>query len=283
MPTQLRRRLAWSTAVALLLGTALWLLAGLCAAQPRISAGEVPEVGVRERVGTIMPLDLPLRDEQGQTVTLGQLLGRPTLLLFVYYRCPGICDPLMREVAHNLDMIELRAGSDYQVVTISFDPGETPEVAQSKKAEILATMKARRPPDAGWRFLTGPESSVAALTEAAGFKYRYDPETHSYLHATSLIFLTREGRIVRYLGGVEFVPAEIKLALIDAMTGRERSIMQQAERICYAYDPKSHRYVLQINRMILGVTGTLVLGLLGYLGIMRKRDRARASRTGGGT
>jgi len=255
------------------------LLSTLAAAQPRISAGEVPEVGIREKVGTTLPLDLPLRDEQGQTVTLRQLVRLPTLLLFVYYRCPGVCDPLMREVAHNLDMVDLEAGVDYQVITISFDPTESAEVATTKKAEILGTMKTRRPPDAGWRFLTGPEDSVRALTEAAGFKYRLDPETQTYLHATSLIFLTREGRIVRYLGGVEFVPAEIKMALIDAKLGRERTVMQQIERICYAYDPTSHKYVLQVNRIILGVTGVIVASLLIYL--LRSRARGRMAGTGG--
>ncbi|MBM4397700.1 MAG: SCO family protein, partial [Deltaproteobacteria bacterium] len=167
------------------------LLAALAAAPvpaaARVSAGEVPEVGVREKLGTVMPMDTLLRDERGQAVRLRDVVDKPTLLLFVYYRCPAICGPLMREVARNLDLVDRQLGKDYRVVTVSFDPAEGAELATTTKGEILGTMT-RRPPDDGWRFLTGDEVSIRVLTEAAGFGFKWDDDSDSYVHASSLIF-----------------------------------------------------------------------------------------------
>ena len=228
-----------------------------------------PEIGITERLGTTIGLDETLVDEDGHPVVLRDLVNLPTLLVFVYYRCPAICDPLLRELASNLDQLQTEAGVDYRVITISFDPTETAQVAKTKKAEILATMK--RPPRAdGWRFLTGEEAAVRPLTDAVGFKYKYEEQTQTYVNASSLIFLTGEGKIVRYIGGLEFLPAQLKLALHDAAQGRERSFMKSLERLCYSYDPKGRTYVLRINRLILALTGVFVLGFLAYL-LLRKR------------
>lgn len=246
-------------------------------AQGRVSAGEVPEVGVREKLGTTMPMDTLLRDERGGVIRFGDVIDRPTLLLFVYFRCPAICGPLMREVARNLDMLDLDIGKDYKVVTVSFDPTETPEIAAATKAEVLGTMT-RRPPDDAWRFLTGDEIPIRVLTEAAGFGYKWDEDSDTYVHASSLIFLTHEGRIVRYLGGLTFVPPEIKMAILDATAGRERSFMQKLAGVCYGFDPESRTYVLRVNRLILIVTGVLVAAFLLFLLVGRgRRGRREAS------
>ncbi len=248
------------------------LLAAPAMAQPRVSAGEAPAVGVEERLGALVPLDVTLRGEDGEQVVLRDLFDRPVLLLFVYYRCPSICGPLLRELARALDQMEgMEPGRDFRVVTVSFDPDETPEVAATTKAEVLRTMKRRPSPD-GWRFLTGDEATIRGLTEATGFRYGYDEGTQTFLHATSLIFLTRDGKIVRYIGGIEFLPAQLKMAVIDAMTGRERSFMKTVERVCYAYDPKANRYVLVLDRIIFGVTGLLVLAFVAYL-VWKGRER----------
>jgi len=239
---------------------------------PTIKAGEVPDLGVSERLGEIVPLDAMLVDEQGKAVRFGDLVDKPVLLLFVYYRCPSICNPLMRELANNLDHLEgLEAGEDFTVITISFDPNETPEIAANTKNEILGTME-HPPKPAGWRFLTGTEETVRMLTESMGFKYAYDPETQTYLHATSLIFLSREGKIVRYLGGLSFLPAEIKLALFDAYNNQPRAFMGTFERFCYGEEPAGRSFVKTVNRVILGATGVLVIGLSFFL-VLRKRRK----------
>jgi protein SCO1/2 len=241
-----------------------------CAQPAKISVGEVPEVGIREKLGTRPPLSTEFADESGNAVTLDKLVDMPTILLFVYYRCPSICDPLMRELAAALDQASLTLGKDFRVITISFDPGETPEVARIKKGEILQTMT-RRPPDDGWRFLTGREENIKKMTEAAGFAYRYDEKTQTYIHATSLIFLSSEGKIVRYMGGLSFLPAQIKMAIYDASTGRQRSFMKTVERMCYAYDPEGRQYVLKLNRIILASTGLFVVLFMAFLFIARPR------------
>lgn len=248
-------------------------------AASKISAGEIPEVGIREKMGTTMPLDETLVGEDGKSLKLRDLLDKPVLLLFVYYRCPSICLPLMHELARTLDHLEgIAVGTDFRVVTISFDPSETPAIASSIKAEMLGTMNHRPPPD-GWRFLTGDEGTVRRLTEAAGFKYKYDAETQSFLHATSLIFLTTGGRIVRYIGGLEFLPAQIKMAVIDATEGRERSVMKTIERLCYSYDPEGRAYVLRLNRIILGVTGVIVGAFVLFL-VLSGRKRPAGPQEG---
>jgi len=252
--------------------TAALLLGPLAASgQPRIRAGEVPDVGVVEQVGRSLPLDAELRDEQGRSIRLGSLFDRAVILLFVYFRCPAICRPLMQELARTLDRIEgLDPGRQYRVVVISFDPKETPEVARTTKGEIVGTMKRPVPPDA-FSFLTGDQETVQRLTEAAGFHYAYDEKTDSFLHASSLIFVTREGRIVRYIGGLEFLPAQVKMAILDAMEGRERTVMQTMERLCFAYDPEGRSYVFALNRLILGATAVLVVGFAGWLIVSRRR------------
>ena len=226
--------------------------------------------------GQTIWMDATLRDEQGREVRFGDLVDRPTLLVFVYYRCPAICDPLLRELARTLDQVDQDLGERYRVLTVSFDPLETPEVARTKKAEILELLSTP-PPDDAWRFLTGSEAEVRRLTESGGFTYRQDPATGAYIHASSLIFLTNEGRIVRYIEGLRFLPSQLELALADAATGTERNLMQTVQRLCYDYDNSSNSYVLQINRLILAVTGFIVGLVILVLVLGRRRPRPAGS------
>jgi len=267
------RAARWLAIAALALG-----VAGEAAAQ-KIKAGEAPDAGVEHMTGKEVYLDARLRDEQGGEVALRDLVDRPALMVFVYYRCPSICDPLLRELAATLDRVEMEMGPRYRVITVSFDPEETPDVARAKKGEILGTMS-RRPPDDAWRFMTGPEEAVKRLTESAGFFYKFDPQTQTYIHATSLIFLTKEGRIVRYIEGLTFLPAQIEMALIDATSGAERDFMQKVQRLCYDYNAGSKSYVLQINRLVLAVTGTVVLSVVLVLLLGGRKPRS-ASQAGG--
>jgi protein SCO1/2 len=256
---------------------ALTLSVGSARAEAQPPSGG--DIGIEERLGTTLGLDETVIDEHGKPIALRELVDLPTLLVFVYYRCPAICDPLLRELAHNLDQLELRPGVDYRVLTISFDPTETPETARTKKAEIFGTMQ-HPPPDGGWRYLTAKQPVIDRLTEAAGFKYQYDASTQSYVHASSLIFLTKQGKIVRYIGGLEFLPAQLKLAFYDAAQGHQRSVMRTLQRLCYAYDPAGRTYVLQINRLILGLTGVFVLVFVAFLVVRKRAPRKEAKAHG---
>ncbi len=243
------------------------------------TAGQVPTVGVTEKVGTTIPLDSVLIDEEGRSRPIGELIDRPTILLFVYYRCPAICQPLMRELAKSLDKVRLAAGNDYRVVLVSFDPAETPAIAKTKQEELFRTLK-RRPRDDGWQFLTGPAAAVKALTDATGFAYRYDESSGAYIHASSLIFLTDKGKIVNYVGGLSFLPAQLEMAIRDASEGRSRSFIDVIQRLCYARDPAGRGYVLRLNRIILSVTGMGLLGILGFVFLRRPKNEPRRAKSG---
>jgi protein SCO1/2 len=214
-----------------------------------------PRIGIEEHLGERIPLEeLTFTDEEGAPLTLGTLFDRPVVLTLVYYRCPSICTPLLQEVAHVADLTDLEPGEDYRIVTISFDPNDSAELAKIKKANMLATLEHKQVPEDGWRFLTGEEDQIRRITEAVGFHYTRDANEIDFVHAATVIFLSPEGKIVRYLNGTRFNPADLKMAVVDASEGRARSFMQRIQRLCYSYDPEGRAYVLKINRIILGVT-----------------------------
>jgi protein SCO1/2 len=230
------------------------------------------KVGVEEKLGETIPLDLEFRDEEGKTVEIGQLLRRPTVLTLVYFRCPSICAPLMHEVASNVDKIDLVPGVDYDLVTVSFDDRETPELARTAKKNLLDEMETKVPPDS-WRFLTGEADDIARLADAVGFRFKRDKQ--DFVHAATVIFLTKDGKIVRYLGGLKLLPADLELAILDAARGTPRTLMQRIQQLCYAFDPAGKTYVLQVNRIILAVSlGGLGIFLAFLLLFRRKRPEA---------
>jgi len=232
-----------------------------------------PAVGVVERLGDALPLELVFNDEQGAPVRLGDLIRRPTILNLVYFRCPNICSPLMNEVAHMVDMIDLAPGQDYDVLTVSFDHREDHTIARNGRNTLLSRMKKKVPPEA-WRFLTGSREAIAALCESVGFYF--EERDQDYDHPGVTIFLSPQGRIVRYLHGVQLLPANVKLALIDAMTGKTRSLMQTVQQLCFSYKKEGNTYVLQIHRIVLAVT---VVGLALFLAILLLKGKRRAGRT----
>ncbi len=233
----------------------------LVAASVCIAADDPIEVGVEEHLGERIPLDsLTFSDEQGKPVKLKELFDRPILLTLVYYKCPGICTPLLQEVVRVADLCDLMPGEDYRLITISFDPTETSDLARLKKENMLAEMKNKHVSPEGWRFFTGDAENVRRITDAVGFRYVPDRNKVDFIHAATLVFLSPDGMIARYLVGTEFNPADLKLAVIDAKEGRARSFMQKIQKLCYAYDPEGRAYVLQINRLILGTTLLFAVG-----------------------
>ena len=213
---------------------------------------EDPEIGIVEHLDEEIPLDITLTDENGEEVLLKNLMGKPTVLSFVYYRCPGICSPLMDGIAEVIDKTELRLGEDYQVLTISFDPSEGTELAFSKKRNYLTLMENPNAKE-GWMFFTGDSLNISKLTNATGFKYK--KTGNDFIHAATLIILSPEGKITRYMNGTYFLPFEMKMSLVDAADGKVGTTINRVLQFCYAYDPEGQQYVLNITK----VTGILIL------------------------
>lgn len=214
-------------------------------------------VGIEPQLGETVPLDLTFNNEQGEPVELRSVIQRPTVLLLVYFRCPSICSPVMHEVADTVEKMQLTPGVDYDLLTISFDSEETPELARVAKENLLADMDKKIPPES-WRFLTGDKKNIARLTDSVGFRFRRDDK--DFEHAGTVIFLSPDGKIVRYLPGMKLLPDHMVMAIQDAADGRARSFMQKIQRLCYSYDPEGKTYVMKVNRIILAVT-FFVLGL----------------------
>ncbi|MHC4697785.1 MAG: SCO family protein [Planctomycetota bacterium] len=255
----------------------------LLATSPAIAQGPI-EVGIEERLGEVLPLEtFTFADEDGNPIVLKDLFDRPVVLTLVYLRCPSTCTPLLQELSRNVDNCDLTPGEDYRMVTISFDPTEKPDLAKLKKTNFLATLDKKEMSPNDWRWLTGDEETIKRITEQVGFHYIKDKNKVDYVHAATVIFLSSEGKIVRYLNGVQFNPADLKMAVIDATQGRARSFMRKVQALCYTYDPASRGYVLQLNRIILAITVIFVMGFGGFLLLKKSRRSEPASPHGGDT
>jgi len=227
------------------------------------------EVGVVEKLNQYIPMDVTLVDEKGDTVIIGDLIDKPTILNLVYYRCPGICSPLMDGLADVMDATDLELGKDYQALTISFDPSETTELAARKKNNYLNLMEKKEQAKEGWRFFTSDSASIKRLTDATGFRYK--PTGNDYIHSATLIIVDPEGKITRYMNGIYFLPFEMKMTLLDAAKGKAGPTINRVLQYCYSYDPEGNKYALNITK----VTGTLILfmGVVLFLVLVFVRKR----------
>jgi protein SCO1/2 len=221
-------------------------------------------VGIEQRLNQQIPPALPFRDETGKSVQLGDYFGKkPMILNLVYYQCPMLCGEVLSGLESALRVLKFDVGKEFDVLTVSFDPKETPEMASSKKAEYLK--RYGRPGAAqGWHFLTGPAASVDALTKAAGFQYQYDPKSGQFAHATAIMVLTPEGKIAQYYYGVEFAPKDLRLGLIQASENKIGTVVDQVLLYCYHYDPETGKYGAIISRVLQLAAGATVL-ILGTL------------------
>ncbi len=263
------------------------LLAASCALQAQTIPGNVgptaatmppalQNVGFEPPLNGQMPLDLPFRDETGRDVQLREFLGqKPVVLAFVYYNCPMLCDQIQMGVVGTLRMLSFNPGRDYEVVFISFDSRETPEMAAAKKKTALNHF--RRPETAsGWHFLTGSKESIDAATQAANFRFRFDAKSNLFAHASGVLILTPDGRISRYFYGVEYPGRDMRLGLVDASAGKIGSPIDHVLLFCYHYDPSSATYSASILRIVrLGGILT-ILSMVGGILIFRRRE-ARAA------
>jgi len=220
-------------------------------------------VGIEQRLNQQIPLDLAFRDETGKPVRLSDYFGRrPVILNLVYYQCPMLCSEVLSGLTSALRALQFDAGKEFEVLTVSFDPKDTPEMAAAKKAEYLKRYK-RPGADAGWHFLSGPQESITALTRAAGFQYQYDSKTGQFAHAAAIMVLTPEGKISQYYYGIEFAPKDLRLGLVQASDRKIGNVVDAVLLYCYHYDPATGKYGAIISRILrLAALATiLVMGL----------------------
>jgi protein SCO1/2 len=226
------------------------------------------DVGVDEKLGQIIPLDIKLVDEQGDRVSLRDSIDKPTVLTLNYFRCVGLCTPILNGVAEMLQKIDLVPGKDFQVLTVSFDPRDDAELAGHKKQNYLKQLGPAFPP-AAWRFLTGDPVSTKRLADAVGFKFAKSGE--DYVHPAAIMVLSGTGMVARYLYGVTFLPFDVKMAVTEAAQGRTGPTIARLLRFCYSYDPSGRRYSLNITRIAAAFTIALAVGFGVAVGITRKK------------
>ena len=247
--------------------------------EPGVAASVVPqplrEIGFDQRLDERVPLDVGFTDEQGRPVRLGDFFGKkPVVLAFVYYDCPMLCTMILSSIASSLGVLSLDAGQDFELVMVSFDPREKPELASRRKAEFLARYD-RQTAAAGSHFLTGDEPSIATLTSAAGFRYTWDEETKQFAHPAGIVVLTSDGRLARYLFGLEYGARDLRLALVEASEGRIGTAVDAALLYCYHYDPMTGRYGLVVMRILRIAGAATVLAIAAFIFVMVRRDRTR--------
>jgi protein SCO1 len=233
----------------------------------------VQGVGIDQNLNAQIPLELKFKDETGQVVRLGQYFrDKPVVLALVYYECPGLCDLVLNGLSHAMGQISLNAGSDYQVVTVSFNPKESWQLATAKKANYLE--KYQRPgAKEGWHFLTGDEASIKSLTDTVGFHYNYDPISKQYAHASGIMVLTPEGKIARYFFGIEYKPRDFRLGLVEASANKIGTPADRVLLFCYHYDPTTGKYGMAITQVTRALGTATVLLLGGFVFIMLRRER----------
>jgi protein SCO1 len=235
----------------------------------------VRDVTIEPRLDELVPRDLVFRDQNGRAVRIGDYLGeKPVLLQLVYLRCPMLCGAQIEGLTRCLSAMTMSAGEEFTVLNVSFDPEETVALARDKRASVLKRYD-RPSAERGWHFLTGDAASIDRLTEAVGFRYVRDPESGQFAHAAGIVVLTPEGRIARYLYGVDYSWRDVRLAIIDATDGRIATATDQVLLFCYLYDPTTGKYGLAIMNLV-RFFGLLTVGVLGVV-IVRNLRRERRS------
>lgn len=231
------------------------------------------EVSIKQNLNAQLPLDLMFRDESGKIVRLRDAFrGKPVLLNFMYYRCPMLCSMVMEGISSTLTELKFDVGKEFDVITVSIDPRDMPREAAAKKEKYVKRY-GRLGAAGGWHFLTGHESAIRALTNAAGFHYAYDPEHDQFAHGTVLIVATAEGRISRYLYGFEYQARDVRLALVEASANKIGTATDQLLLLCYHYDPAVGKYSRSAMNFVRAGGIATVLSLAGFIFVMLRKER----------
>jgi protein SCO1/2 len=245
-------------------------------AEAPLPAPPLKDIGFDQKIGDAVPLDLPFRDEAGKTVHLRDYFGRkPVILSLVYFDCPMLCGMTTDGLVRSLRALRMSAGNEFEVLSVSFDPRETPELASAKKGPVMRQY-ARAGGAEGWHFLTGDKASVDALTKAAGFRYVWDAEQKQYAHATGILVLTPQGRIARYFFGIEYPAKDLRLGLVEASEERLGNAVDQLLLLCYHYDPKAGRYTPTVRNLLRGGAVLTMAAVAGLVLTLLRREKSRA-------
>lgn len=254
----------------ILTATLLFLWVGING-QKLKTAGYTPkevEVGVIEHLGDTIPLDLWFYDEESRQVTLRELIDRPTIMCFVYFDCPNLCSPLMDGVADVVSKMDMSLGKDYKIITISFNTSDTPEKARVKKENFVQRISKENRKD--WIYLTGTQENISAITAAAG--YKYTPQGLDFAHPSVIMVLSPAGKITRYLYGLTYLPFDVKMAIIEAQKGIARPTANRILEYCFAYNPASKTYTLQVTRIV-GVITIFFLVIIMVILLVRRSKK----------
>jgi protein SCO1 len=231
-------------------------------------------VGIEQRLDAQVPSDLTFLDETGSAVKLGDYFGRkPLILNLVYFNCTMLCGEALAGLSSAMRLVKFDVGNEFEVVTVSFDPRETPEMAAAKKKDYVRRY-GRANAATGWHFLTGQAESVNALTKAVGFQYQYDEKTNQFAHATAIMVLTPQGRISRYFYGVDFPPKDLRMGLVEASQGKIGNAVDAVLLYCYHYNPESGKYGAMVGNILRLAAGVTILLLGSLLFILWRLDRS---------
>ena len=240
----------------------------------------VKQIGLDQKLDAQIPLDLSFRDEQGATVTLRQFFGRrPVVLTMVYYECPMLCTMVLNGVLNSAKAMSFDIGKDYDIVTVSIDPTEKPILAEAKHT-MYAGLYGRPDGAAGWHFLTGEEASIRQLAAAVGFRYVYDKQSQQYGHASGIMVLTPEGRVSRYFYGIEYLPRDLRLALVEASGGKIGTPVDAILLTCFHYDPTTGKYGLVISQVVRWAGLATVLAIGGMMLVFFRGEHSRQRENG---
>ena len=243
-------------------------------ARPAITKG----VTLDQKLNAPVPLDLLFHDETGQTVPLRTYFGdKPVILSLVYFKCPSLCPMSLRETVGSLRRVALEPGRDYNVVVVSFDPSDTPAAAREKKV-AYAKQFARPGFDSGWHFLTGTQEAISRLASAVGFGYRWDPSTRQFIHAGGIMVATPEGKMSRYFYGIDYAPADLRMALVEASQHKIGSPVDYVLLFCFHYDAAQGKYTLVIVNVLKIAAGLTVVLLAGLLYLLMRNDKKQKTR-----
>lgn len=231
----------------------LLVSANIFGQKPFIDQRKETEIGIVEHLDEFLPKDIYITNENNQRVCLTDLIDKPTVINWVYYRCPGICSPLMEGLAKVMDESDMIPGVDYQVLTISFDPRETIDLGVRKKANYLKLVNKKDQIAGGWHFFVADSANIAKGTNATGFKYK--KSGNDFTHAASICMVSPKGKITRYLNGTSFLPFDFKMAVIESSKGMSSPTINKIMQYCFSYDPVGQAYVLNVTK----ISGTLIL------------------------
>jgi len=239
----------------------------------------MPKVGIDQKLGDKVPLDLVFRDETGQAITLAECVnGKPTILVMAYYRCPMLCNQVLNGLLDAMRSMAFTVGKEFNVVVVSFDPKEQPELASFKKKSYL-DQYSRVGADAGWRFLTGKKASIDSLTDAVGFRYEYDRVIKEYIHGSGIMVLTPDGTLAKYFYGIkydDFQSRDLRLALVEASEGKIGTLSEQLMLMCYRYDHSTGKYSFSVM-LAMRIAGiiTMVVIAVGLVVAFRREKRKK--------